>query len=245
MLETFDHPNIVKYHCTVREDDTVWIVTEFMESKSVQHMLESFGNLDEALAGRYIAQALKGLEYLHDRRIQHKDIKSANILVSKCGLVKLADFGISVQLGPEEEGEGCANLGGSPYWMAPEIIEMATATTKSGASAILQQKCRRFLRVDSPPPKKKTLLDIWSVGCTVIEMVTGRPPYYHLSQIRAMFRMVHDAHPPLPQILPPASDGLQRFLMMCFQKNPSDRAEAKDLLRHPWCPDETSSIYPI
>ncbi|KAK6517240.1 hypothetical protein TWF281_003905 [Arthrobotrys megalospora] len=88
--------------------------------------------------------------------------------------------------------------------MAPEVIELVGATTAS---------------------------DIWSVGCTVIELLTGDPPYYDLSPMQALFRIVSDDHPSLPD---GASAAVRDFLMQCFQKDPNLRVSARKLLRHPW-----------
>ncbi|KAK6535103.1 hypothetical protein TWF694_001589 [Orbilia ellipsospora] len=88
--------------------------------------------------------------------------------------------------------------------MAPEVIELVGATTAS---------------------------DIWSVGCTVIELLTGDPPYYDLSPMQALFRIVSDDHPSLPD---GASGAVRDFLMQCFQKDPNLRVSARKLLRHPW-----------
>ncbi|CAG8542564.1 11577_t:CDS:2, partial [Racocetra fulgida] len=143
---------------------------------------------------------LESLLYLHDQGVIHRDIKGANILTTKEGLVKLADFGVATKT---------ANLGdlsvvGSPYWMAPEIIELSGATTSS---------------------------DIWSVGCVVIELLEGKPPYHNLDPMPALFRIVEDDHPPLPESASPA---VKDFLMQCFQKDSNLRVSARKLLKHPW-----------
>lgn len=117
-----------------------------------------------------MTQVLLGLQYLHDQGVIHRDIKGANILTTKDGKVKLADFGVSTSTlaGPDKE----AQVVGTPYWMAPEIIELSGATPAS---------------------------DIWSLGCTVIELLSGKPPYHHLQAMPALFAIVNDDHPPLPE----------------------------------------------
>ena len=88
--------------------------------------------------------------------------------------------------------------------MAPEIIQMSGLTTAC---------------------------DIWSVGCTVIELLQGQPPFFDLAPMRALYRIVQDPHPPLP---PGISFACSDFLMLCFQKQPTIRSSAEDLLRHAW-----------
>lgn len=115
-----------------------------------------------------MSQVLHGLLYLHEQGVIHRDIKGANILTTKQGLVKLADFGVATRTTTLHE----SSVVGTPYWMAPEVIELSGATTAS---------------------------DIWSLGCTVIELLDGKPPYHKLQPMHALFRIVNDDHPPLPE----------------------------------------------
>lgn len=88
--------------------------------------------------------------------------------------------------------------------MAPEVIELKGATTKS---------------------------DIWSLGCTLVELVTGKPPYGDLLAMSAMFRIVEDEYPPLPETI---SQEMKDFLLCCFQKDPDQRSSSKELQQHEW-----------
>lgn len=130
-----------------------------------------------------MAQILQGLQYLHDQGVIHRDIKGANILTTKEGKVKLADFGVSTSTlaGVDKE----AQVVGTPYWMAPEIIQLSGATPAS---------------------------DIWSLGCTVIELLEGKPPYYKLAPMPALFAIVNDDHPPLPEGVSPVSYTSHRWI---------------------------------
>ena len=153
--------------------------------------------------GLYMSQVLHGLLYLHEQGVIHRDIKGANILTTKQGLVKLADFGVATRTTTLHE----SSVVGTPYWMAPEVIELSGATTAS---------------------------DIWSLGCTVIELLDGKPPYHKLQPMHALFRIVNDDHPPLPEGASPVgyygpsavsfwlnavTDG-PRFLNSMFSKGP-------------------------
>jgi len=109
----------------------------------------------------YIAQVLEGLVYLHEQGVIHRDIKGANILTTKEGLVKLADFGVATKL--NEADFNTHSVVGTPYWMAPEVIELSGVCAAS---------------------------DIWSVGCTIIELLTCVPPYYDLQPMPALYRIV-------------------------------------------------------
>jgi len=202
LLKILDDPNIVRYIDTVKTDQYLHIVLEYVENGSLADIVSRFGPFSENLCAVYISQVLKGLRYLHKQGVIHRDIKGANILTTKDGQVKLADFGIAVR--KSQEGKDDVEVIGTPYWMAPEIIQMSGLTTAC---------------------------DIWSVGCTVIELLQGQPPYFDLAPMRALYRIVQDAHPPLPSGI---SFACSDFLMLCFQKEPSVRTDAENLLRHAW-----------
>ena len=210
LLKKLRHPNIVRYIETVRgPDGSLNIVLEFIENGSLASILKKFGGkFNESLVAIYTTQVLKGLAYLHAQGVVHRDIKGANILATKDGTIKLADFGVATEGGDFE------GVVGTPYWMAPEIIEM---TGNSG-----------------------TACDIWSVGCTVIELVTGAPPYFDLNPMPALFRIVQDEHPPLPDNI---SSALKEFLLACFQKDPNLRISAEKLLEYKWLKSPHNTIF--
>ena len=110
--------------------------------------MKAFGKLNERLVASYVVKILEGLHYLHQSDVVHCDLKAANILTTKNGNVKLSDFGVSLNLRAMER--EMKDVAGTPNWMAPEVIELKGASPKS---------------------------DIWSLGCTMIELLTGRPPY--------------------------------------------------------------------
>ncbi|KAL2261244.1 hypothetical protein VTK26DRAFT_4515 [Humicola hyalothermophila] len=202
LLKNLHHDNIVKYIGFVKTADCLNIILEYCENGSLHSICKAYGKFPENLVGVYMTQVLHGLQYLHDQGVIHRDIKGANILTTKDGTVKLADFGVSTSTlaGPDKE----AQVVGTPYWMAPEIIQLSGATSAS---------------------------DIWSVGCTVIELLQGKPPYHNLAAMPALFAIVNDDHPPLPEGVSPAA---RDFLMQCFQKDPNLRVSARKLLRHAW-----------
>lgn len=200
LLKNLDHPNIVKYRGFVKSAGSLNIILEYCENGSLHSISKNFGKFPENLVGLYMSQVLHGLLYLHEQGVIHRDIKGANILTTKQGLVKLADFGVATRTTTLHE----SSVVGTPYWMAPEVIELSGATTAS---------------------------DIWSLGCTVIELLDGKPPYHKLQPMHALFRIVNDDHPPLPE---GASPVVRDFLMQCFQKDPNLRVSARKLLKHPW-----------
>ncbi|XP_022965613.1 mitogen-activated protein kinase kinase kinase NPK1-like isoform X1 [Cucurbita maxima] len=210
LLKDLSHPNIVRYLGTVREDDSVNILLEFVPGGSISSLLGKFGAFPEAVIRTYTKQLLLGLEYLHKNGIMHRDIKGANILVDNKGCIKLADFGASKQVVELATISGAKSMKGTPYWMAPEVI----LQTGHSFSA-----------------------DIWSVGCTVIEMATGKPPWsQQYQEVAVLFHIgTTKSHPPIPEQL---SVEAKDFLLKCLQKEPNLRLAASELLKHPFVTGE-------
>ncbi|KAJ1417114.1 Serine/threonine-protein kinase, active site [Sesbania bispinosa] len=217
LLKDLSHPNIVRYLGTVREEDTLNILLEFVPGGSISSLLGKFGAFPEAVIRTYTKQLLLGLEYLHKNGIMHRDIKGANILVDNKGCIKLADFGASKQVVELATISGAKSMKGTPYWMAPEVI----LQTGHSFSA-----------------------DIWSVGCTVIEMATGKPPWsqQYQQEVAALFHIgTTKSHPPIPDHL---SVGAKDFLLKCLHKEPFLRPSASELLQHPFVTGEHMDSLP-
>ncbi|KAF8323513.1 kinase-like domain-containing protein [Cantharellus anzutake] len=190
----------------VRDKEHLSIVLEYVENGSLGQTLRAFGKLNERLVASYVVKILEGLHYLHTSKVVHCDLKAANILTTKNGNVKLSDFGVSLNLHAMENTRNDA--AGTPNWMsvvAPEVIELKGASPAS---------------------------DIWSLGCTIIELITGKPPYAEIQNgLSVMFRIVEDRSPQPP---PGCSDDLKDFLQRCFDKDPHRRPDAVNLFEHPW-----------
>ncbi|KAF5387299.1 hypothetical protein D9757_005754 [Collybiopsis confluens] len=202
LVKRLAHPSIIKYEGMHRDADTLSIVLEYAENGSLGQTVKAFGKLNERLVASYVVRILEGLHYLHQSDVVHCDLKAANILTTKNGNVKLSDFGVSLNLRAVEREKDVA---GTPNWMAPEVIELKGASPKS---------------------------DIWSLACTVIELLTGRPPYGDIpNSMSVMFRIVEDDRPPIP---PGFSPLLEDFLRQCFQKDPAKRPSAEILCEHQW-----------
>ncbi|PWN31079.1 hypothetical protein BDZ90DRAFT_33366 [Jaminaea rosea] len=203
LLKSLVHPSVVKYEGLVRGPEVVSIILEYVENGSLLHTLKAFGNFPEKLVASYVVKILEGLSYLHEQDVVHCDLKAANILTTKNGNVKLSDFGVSLNLKAMEKVQKNDAMG-TPNWMAPEVIELKGASTAA---------------------------DIWSLGCTIIELLTGKPPYGDMLAMSALFRIVEDERPPIPE---KCSDSLKDFLVLCFQKDPTKRPTAEALFEHDW-----------
>lgn len=206
LLNNLSHENIVKYIDCVKQDGNLHIILEYAEAGTLSNLFKDT-TLSEKLIVNYTRQVLQGLEYLHNQGVIHRDIKSSNILSTKDGVIKLSDFGVATK-----EAGKLHSVVGTPYWMAPEVIEM---------------------------DERSPACDIWSLGCLVLELQTKNPPYFDLNPMAAMYRIVQDDHPPLP---PDISPRMQDFLTHCFRKNPQMRPDARSLLKHKWITQYDGSI---
>ncbi len=215
MLRHLSHPNIVEYIGTIREENSLNIILEYVPNGALSTMLHRFGSFTETLTCHYIAQVLDALSFLHQQGIIHRDIKGANILADAEGVVKLADFGVATVFRHDEgSSSGEERIpAGTMNFMAPEIVKMTSAPTCA--------------------------CDVWSLGATVIELLTGAAPYSSEEGMAICYRIVNDDHPPLPLGV---SAACANFLLECFQKDPDLRVSSTALRGHEWLETHRASV---
>ncbi|CDF33999.1 Serine/threonine protein kinase [Chondrus crispus] len=199
------HPNVVEFKGSfVGDNGSLNLVVEYVDGLSLAEHLSQYSAFPETLVAEIARQVLSGLEYLHSNKVTHRDLKPANILVDSSAAVKICDFGVSRSENVQTINPGQQHMVGTPWYIAPEMVEYRPYTTS---------------------------VDIWSLGCTVLELATGRRPYHELSAMQVLFRMVEDRCPPIPSHL---STEAKDFLTACWIWDPQERPSARDLLRHPF-----------
>lgn len=197
-------PQLTNYYGSFVSGTKLWIVMEYVDGGSVQGRVELHKGLKEKHIAFIAREVLLGLQFLNGEKKIHRDIKAANILLSKQGAVKLADFGASREL--TDTMAKCNTYIGSPYWMAPEVMK---SESYDGAA------------------------DVWSLGITCIEMALVRPPHADVNALKVMAIIVDGRAPELPED-GKWSPTFREFVQLCLIKDPNVRANIKHLLRHPF-----------
>ena len=213
LLKTMQHENIVQDLDSHADGTHLNIFLEYVPGGSVVALLRNYGAFEEPLVRNFVKQILHGLNFLHDRDIVHRDIKGANILVDNKSCIKISDFGISKKVESDLLVSARAHrpsLQGSVFWMAPEVVKQTSYTRKA---------------------------DIWSLGCLVVEMISGTHPWANLNQMQALFKIGSHAKPEVPDEI--SSEAID-FLNKTFELDHNNRPSADELLEHPFITEEYS-----
>lgn len=184
----------------------VWIIMELMTAGPLTGLLQEF-ELAEDQTASICKGILEALEYLHDKKIIHRDLKSDNVLISRSeGIIRLVDFGYSARLDNQESRR--QTLIGTPYWMAPEVIKQQPYDTG---------------------------IDIWSLGILLIEIVEGDPPYIDEDPLHALYLIASNGSPSISsERIESMSPEFNDFIKKCLTLDPLKRPTAKHLLEHPF-----------
>jgi mitogen-activated protein kinase kinase kinase len=211
-MQHLDHPNIVQYLGCERKEYSISIFLEYISGGSIGSCLRKHGKFEESVVRSLTRQTLDGLSYLHAQGILHRDLKADNILLDTDGTCKISDFGISKRSDNIYGNDITNSMQGSVFWMAPEVIR----SQGLGYSA---------------------KVDIWSLGCVVLEMFAGRRPWSKEEAIGAIYKLGSlNQAPPIPDdVSNSVTAEAIGFMLDCFTINPGERPTAETLLRHQFC----------
>ncbi|KAB1280856.1 Mitogen-activated protein kinase kinase kinase 1 [Camelus dromedarius] len=210
MMSHLNHPNIIRMLGATCEKSNYNLFIEWMAGGSVAHLLSKYGAFKESVVINYTEQLLRGLSYLHENQIIHRDVKGANLLIDSTGQrLRIADFGAAARLASKGTGAGefQGQLLGTIAFMAPEVLRG-------------QQYGRSC--------------DVWSVGCAIIEMACAKPPWNaekHSNHLALIFKIASATT--APSIPPHLSPGLRDVALRCLELQPQDRPPSRELLKHP------------
>ena len=243
VLHASKHENVTKYFKSFVTSNCsqVWIVMEFCGGGSVRDILNAFlvskvvnkGFREDVVA--YVCfGALSGLQYLHENGRIHRDIKCGNILLTRRGEVKLADFGVATQL-QEGANERAKTFVGTPHWMAPEVISSEGNNGGGGeekSNSGTDKRSKQFSRSSSSFGQGYDgKADVWALGISAIEMAEMHPPRHDVHPMRVIFQIAVDASPELNR-RGEWSLAFHDFIAQALKRDPRGRASAQALRRH-------------
>jgi serine/threonine-protein kinase len=200
---SLDHPNIAALHTALRLDNQLLMLMEYVEGVTVEAVLRS-GRLPIDKAIDYTAQVLSALSYAHAHGVVHRDLKPANMIVTPRGVVKLMDFGIA-KMAADRKLTQTGRTVGSLYYMSPEQIKGAA---------------------DLDPRS-----DLYSLGISLYEMVTGARPFQGDSEYSIMAAHLETNPPPPIQLDPNLPPALSEIVLMSLEKDPAQRFQTADAFR--------------
>ena len=199
---TLDHPNIAKLHTAFRAGNQLVMVMEFVDGTSLAQVLQR-GPLPPSAAAAYASQVLDALAYAHAHGVIHRDIKPANIMLAADGHIKLMDFGIA-RVQADKRLTQTGSTVGSLFYMSPEQIKGSDPDGRS---------------------------DLYSLGITMYEMVTGRRPFLGDSDFQIMSAHLQQSPMAPIEVIPGIPSGLSDIILMAIEKEPAARFQSAEAFR--------------
>lgn len=209
LVMSLENEHIVKYLGLFynKVEKEVNVVMELVEGIPITDLVVAYSKLDEAIVSYLTKQILLGMKYLHKSDIIHRDLKPDNLLIDQNALVKIIDFGTASLDSGEYERRSTV---GTPWYCAPEVINTE------------EYNCS---------------VDIWSLGCLIIELVSGKPPYDDQNSIQCLMKMASEV-PPIPKDI---SDECYDFIDLCLNPRKELRPSADILLQHEFLHQSSAS----
>jgi len=203
LMAALNHPNIAALHTAFTADNQLVMIMEYVEGTTLAERLEH-GPIPAAQAVNYIDQVLNALSYAHQQHVIHRDIKPANMMLTSQGVVKLMDFGIA-RAGGEHSLTMTGTTLGSLGYMSPEQVKGEATDARS---------------------------DLYSVGVSLYEMVTGQRPFQASSDYSIMAAHVKETPKPPIELHPGLPEALNEIILMAIAKDPAQRFQTADAFRN-------------
>ncbi len=200
------HPNIVMAHDFGEEDGTYYLVMEYVQGQDLQEMVKQQGPLAPEKAAHYIYQAALGLQHAHESGMVHRDVKPGNLLVDASDTVKVLDLGLA-RFTQEEGGEQAS--------LTLEHNETVLGT----ADYLAPEQCLNSHQVDHRA-------DIYSLGCTLYYLLSGRPPFNEGTMAQRMVQHVNQQPPDLLELRPELPLELVKLCRRMMAKQPEERPQS-------------------
>lgn len=206
-MQHLDHEHIVQYLGCERKEFAISIFLEYISGGSIGSCLRKHGKFEESVVSSLTRQTLLGLAYLHREGILHRDLKADNILLDLDGTCKISDFGISKRSRNPYNDDTSMGMQGSVFWMAPEVIRAQQIATDASGNPTGDGNQGYSAKVD-----------IWSLGCVVLEMLAGHRPWQKEEAIGAIYKLGSlNQAPPIPSAVSEVIRGATaRFMDDCF-----------------------------
>ena len=203
VLASLNHPNIAQLRTALVLDNQLVMIMEYVEGRTLADRLDS-GPVPVKDAVNYIDQVLNALSYAHQHHVIHRDIKPANMMLTPQGVVKLMDFGIA-RSGDERSLTMTGTTLGSLNYMSPEQVKGEATDARS---------------------------DLYSVGVSLYELVTGRRPFQAGSDYSIMAAHINDTAKPPIELQPGMSPALNEIILISIAKDPNQRFQTADAFRN-------------
>ncbi|KAK0767888.1 mitogen-activated protein kinase kinase kinase, partial [Friedmanniomyces endolithicus] len=195
-MQHLDNANIVQYLGCERKEFSISIFLEYIPGGSVGSCLRKHGRFEEPVVSSLTRQTLSGLTYLHSEGILHRDLKSDNLLLDLDGTCKISDFGISKRSTNPYNDDISNSMQGSVFWMAPEVIRAQSQPMGPPRSSATGGGGGLDASRTAMSQGYSAKVDIWSLGCVVLEMFAGRRPWSKEEAIGAIYKLgsLNQAH---------------------------------------------------
>jgi serine/threonine protein kinase/tetratricopeptide (TPR) repeat protein len=213
---SLNHPNIITVHEIVRSEEGPFIVTEFVEGKTLRGLLRTEPRIPPRQALDIAAQIARGLAKAHAAGIVHRDLKPENVMVTSDGLVKVLDFGLAKLRGQETEGQPDPALSDNPTWPSEQLSPPTSPGAIVGTAGYMSPEQASGWPVDHRS-------DHFALGAVLYEMATGRKAFRRETRPETLTAIIREEAEPIGRFNPAFPAPACWIVERCLQKKPSHR----------------------